>query len=96
MAPVALVDVHLDPAVGGREAAGDVRGVVGGRVVDDQDADVDALLLVQHAADAVGQEVAVLVAGDHDADGAHRPLTSVEPSAAREAGAVVVKTGPTQ
>lgn len=96
VALVALVDPHLDPGVGGREGARDVRGVVGRGVVDDQHPYVDAGLLVQDALDAVGQEVAVLVAGDHHADGAHWAATSVEPDAARPAGAVVVNTGPTQ
>lgn len=96
MALVALVDPDLDAGVGGRKGARDLRGVVGRGVVDDQDPYVDARLLVQDALDAVGQEVAVLVAGDHHADGAHWPDTSVEPSVARPAGAVVVNTGPTQ
>lgn len=97
MAPVALVDPHLDARVAGGQGARDVRGVVGRGVVDDQDPDVDARLLVEDAADAVGQEVAVLVAGDHHADGAHRPVTSVAASSdCLEAGSEVVKTGPTQ
>ncbi len=97
MPPVAFVDHDLDPGVGRGQGARHVPRVVGRGVVDDQHPDVDARLLVQDAADAVGQEVAVLVAGDHHADRAHWPDTSVEPSVDwTEFGRVVVKTGPTQ
>lgn len=72
VALVGLVDADLDPRVGGRQFARGLRRVVGRGVVDDEDPDVDAVLFVQDAADAVGEEVAVLVAGDHDTDGGHR------------------------
>lgn len=96
VALVLLVDPYLDARVLRRQGPCHVRGVVGRGVVDDQDPDVDALLLVQDALDAVGQEVAVLVAGDHHADRAHWPTTSEAVADSASAGGLVVKIGPTQ
>jgi len=72
VALVGLVDVDLDPRIGGGQLAGDVRRVVGRGVVDDEHPEVDAGVLVQDAAHAVGEEMAVLEARDDNTDAAHR------------------------
>ncbi len=78
------MDPDLDPGIAGGQLQRGLGRVVGRAVVDDQDPDVDARLLVQHAADAVGEIVPVLVARDHHAHGAHYVgvLSVVGPSGA--------------
>jgi hypothetical protein len=62
------VHQDLDPRILRGELPGPVRGVVRGRVVDDQNPDVDAGLVVQRAADRLGEEMPIPVARDDHAD----------------------------
>ena len=88
------VDDRLDTRVAGGDRPGHVRAVIRRGVVDDEDPDVDALLVGEHAGDGLLQEVAVVVAGDHDAQRTHGsaqgPQASTRPPPSRIHDRVVV------
>ena len=68
---VLLVPPELHPLVALGQAGAHRRRIVGGAVVDDEDPHLDAVL-VERAADALLEKAAVVVAGDHHVDRAHR------------------------
>ena len=62
------VDDRLYPGVAGRDLSCHLGAAIRRRVIDDEHAHIDALLVIKHAGDHLFKEVPVLVAGNHDAN----------------------------
>jgi hypothetical protein len=65
---IGCVDDHLHARVASRDLPSDISAVIRRGIVEDERPHIDALLVIQHAADGVLKEMTVLVTRDEDAD----------------------------